>query len=681
MLPSAGSPGDPTTPGALSGHWWGLVRLIPPRGDSAGALGLVHRPAHDASEASAPGTLWPALELRGAPIGMAAWENRVWMVFEAPPELDPAGTPRPRSGRASIEPPARGAAQTKPGDEPQRRVVSLSAQRGPRGVYLYLPDGGGHDEAPLTPRGELVAIAGSPIGPVALLRQRDRLAGDARGAWRVMVLVGDRRWVDAPVPAVLAEDHAGLLDAALGPTAEGVALLTRSTLDARQPLRVWRSRAGALPAEAPLSGGAGTARPESAPGPAPSNGPAATGPGNDPAARTPLEPDAVITWSDRATQELSSGGADWADATMVWANGRVALARLVGGLSALPGPAQVEIGLATPGGVRALGEIRGVGVPWSIGSLAGADRLVVAWAQEQAETGLGATPGPGAGVPAGGGATGRNRPRRVHAAEMSLWTGEALFEGEARTSPTLQVRDLQVLALVLGGALAGALLFVMRDQPRRGVSVPIGASLATPARRGVAMVLDFAPAVLASAAIYGVSPGRVLGPTMAPLESADLAPLATALGLACVVCTVTEWLTGRTLGKSILGCVVVPARRGSARPRSDAQPGAPEGALAGHDTDRQQRAAWAAADATGSPAGPTGPRLEPEPLERVSLWRAAVRNALRWFPPMAVLAITDAQFRHPGDVLAGTIVVAPDEPAGADPGGDAGPADGPPGQG
>jgi hypothetical protein len=59
-------------------------------------------------------------------------------------------------------------------------------------------------------------------------------------------------------------------------------------------------------------------------------------------------------------------------------------------------------------------------------------------------------------------------------------------------------------------------------------------------------------------------------------------------------------------------------------------------------------------------AGPDGV-LEPV-LVKPSLWRAAVRNLVRWtLPPLAVAGLNGPDHRHRGDVAAGTVVVMPIE--------------------
>jgi hypothetical protein len=89
------------------------------------------------------------------------------------------------------------------------------------------------------------------------------------------------------------------------------------------------------------------------------------------------------------------------------------------------------------------------------------------------------------------------------------------------------------------------------------------------------------------------------------------------LGIGFGHTTISEWLTGRSIGKMLTGCEVV-------HPRFAQGP------------DGQVDVA----------------------LERPALWRAAVRNLVRWtFPPLALVGLSAMDHRHRGDAAAGTVVV------------------------
>lgn len=199
-------------------------------------------------------------------------------------------------------------------------------------------------------------------------------------------------------------------------------------------------------------------------------------------------------------------------------------------------------------------------------------------------------------------------PPRLHAAVVSAVTGQILHQGESvQGDSPLRLQDLQVLALLLGAVMLTVLLFVLRPDAaaRAAITLPEGTALASPGVRAVAWIIDLAPGVLISARIYGVDVASIVTAPFQPVGAEGIWPLVTALWVTLAYGSVAEWLWGRTLGKALLRLRAVSISGG-----------------------------------------------------RLTLWQAVSRNAAKTLaPPVALLAFIDANRRHPGDVLSGSVVV------------------------
>ncbi|MGP1309172.1 MAG: RDD family protein [Phycisphaerales bacterium] len=203
---------------------------------------------------------------------------------------------------------------------------------------------------------------------------------------------------------------------------------------------------------------------------------------------------------------------------------------------------------------------------------------------------------------------GEGDPTRLRATVISAISGAVLYDDFARTNAVVSGREIQSLALLVGALMLTILVFVLRPEEALGgaVVVPPGYALAAPMRRVAAVLLDLAPMLVACAFAFGVSAREMLDAAVLSDDSTTLgaAALGVAFILTAVHSTLSEWLTGRTLGKAILRC------------------------------------------RTYSVKG-----------ERPRLWQAALRTLVKLlFPPFALFLFLDIRRRHPGDLVAGTVV-------------------------
>lgn len=211
---------------------------------------------------------------------------------------------------------------------------------------------------------------------------------------------------------------------------------------------------------------------------------------------------------------------------------------------------------------------------------------------------------------------------RLEVREISAFTGRVFYRGEGRSDLPVSAREIRVLTVLLVGVMVVVLLVVLRRDPDGGVySLPEGMSLAEPGRRFFAGLLDFAIATLIAARFLGIPLAEVVSPT-GVLEGQGWVVVGVALGVGLVIGTLTEWLTGRSPGKLLVGCEVVDIRPPVAQAR------------------------------------------------RPTLLQALVRNLVKWgVPPAAVFGLLEGEGRHRGDSIARTAVTvegAEEEPEGED---------------
>jgi len=201
---------------------------------------------------------------------------------------------------------------------------------------------------------------------------------------------------------------------------------------------------------------------------------------------------------------------------------------------------------------------------------------------------------------------------RLRLAMVSSVTGRIVYQGFARVAAPVSAEDLRFLALLLGAVMLGVLVFVLRPESlARATHPPPGFAPAEPGRRLVAAAVDLLAGGLASAAIWNAPLGETLNPAyIFLLQGGGAAPVLTTIGVTFLHSVPAEWRTGRTLGKFLTGSRTV--RIDGARP---------------------------------------------------ALWQAAARTAIKLAaPPLTALLLLDPLRRHPGDVIAATLVVIPAPP-------------------
>jgi uncharacterized RDD family membrane protein YckC len=204
---------------------------------------------------------------------------------------------------------------------------------------------------------------------------------------------------------------------------------------------------------------------------------------------------------------------------------------------------------------------------------------------------------------------GEGDPTRLRATVISAITGDVLFDDFAKTNAVVSGREIQSLGLLVGALMLTILVFVLRPEEALGgvVLLPDGFALASPLRRVLAVLLDLAPSLVASALIFHVSGRELLDAAVLSDNSTTRGALAlgAAFLLTGVQCTLGEWLFGRTIGKAICRCRTISVRG-----------------------------------------------------ERPKLWQAALRTFVKLlFPPFALFLFLDLRRRHPGDLVAGTAVI------------------------
>lgn len=711
FAPSATAPWTADTR-LRSGHGWLLLPVkqmqagtprewvllhVPARGGDAGGVGST---AGDTPGAG-PGTLKVAGRFTAQAQGLAAWENRVYLTFS--PELMSAravretatssGSTPDADSRAGSSDPSAGprsddAPEPAPGSRESsvmaRRVVSVSAVQTIAGTWDHVPLGGAEARPPLEGQGILASFVGSEAGPLALMEPDPYPLGpDVAQArpWRLRALVGDGpEWVELSLPRVTdfeparatqTSGAAGATRARLLAVREGAMLLIQRHPDA--PVHVWRAPLDAVRLGEPSvkEGTRGVPMPldwrrvgEIAPrvlgrddamivplcvidgqivaltidlrasGPGPSTSAAAGAAGTAGAS----EPHASAVFVRLGLASSPNAGKDGA------AGAAIASVPLLddfgsdaGGTA--PGTAGTQPKPARAGTDRASAAsatLRDLEV--GLVGLDGLARAVAAWPRIEAiEPALAPRSGTADGASAGGQAPNANpstatpttlpMATRVGVAELSIWDGARAYAGVAKRESLLTARDIQVLAFVLGAVMLAVVAFVLRSDSTQALALPTGVALCPPSQRAAAALLDAALPVLAASLLHSVSPAGLV--TVKVIASGRLDvwyPMLTAWALCIANATLCQWLFGKTLGMRILGCEVLGMHK-------DANATQIEGAKFGTVI-----------------------------IGRPTLWQATLRNVIAWgIPPLGLLMLVDANWRHAGDLLAGTVVVTAPE--------------------
>ncbi len=217
--------------------------------------------------------------------------------------------------------------------------------------------------------------------------------------------------------------------------------------------------------------------------------------------------------------------------------------------------------------------------------------------------------------------------------EVSAFSGRVWHTGTGSSGGLVQTRQFQILAVALVVIMATVLLFIVRPG-EQAASLPAGMAVAEPGRRIAAAGADFLLGVMLSSVITGISGSEMLSPVVLMGSKGAAGALLLAFWLTFAHSTASEWLFGRSLGKAMAGCEVVRVQRVPVR----------VGGTGGEEEEGTTLAMMATP-------------------QRPLLWQAAARNAVRWgLPPLALWLLADPSSRHPGDLLARTVVVVRGEP-------------------
>jgi hypothetical protein len=208
---------------------------------------------------------------------------------------------------------------------------------------------------------------------------------------------------------------------------------------------------------------------------------------------------------------------------------------------------------------------------------------------------------------------------RRYIAEVSVLTGNVLYQGPLRMRGPVSTEELRMLAVMLVALMVVVVVFVLRPEPKGPpLTLPAGYALAEPGRRFAASAMDLLLAAFIAGQFTGVSLWEIvtLRGIITP-GGGGLTALLVLVTVGFLITTLGEWLAGRSPGKLLMGCEVV-------RPLIDR-----------------------------TAEGQIVPSVEP-----AGLWRIAVRNIVKWtIPPVALAGLGTMERRHRGDLAAGTVVV------------------------
>jgi hypothetical protein len=447
------------------------------------------------------------------------------------------------------------------GGKRHRRVVSLTVEQGPIGGSWVSDTDARLPVLPSLPGdGWLDGFVGSSPGPAALIREK----GDAGLRRYALLLYDGSRWQGANLPDQWwgsTERRAGA-SLRLVASADGLALLT---VGGERP-GLWTAT---LPARPSADGWA-------------------------------------LEWQFRGLSfEAAGRAAPPPDSPVYLTAGHLVYA------SRTPDGRTAEIWSPTPARCLLLQRVRGIAEDVAVASLDQVGRLGLVW-QEYPEDQVSGQAKRSASEP------------RTRVVEVSVTSGQVLYDGPAKVGAPVSQQELKILAVLLVGVMAVVLLFVLRPDARGApLTLPKGVTLAEPGRRLVAGFIDLAAAALIASGLARASPMELLTPAHLLNDPESLEAILMVLGIGCLHCTLGEGLFGRSLGKALSGCEVARVVIGKTE------------------------------DGSISVA-----------LERPALWRAAVRNLVRWaIPPLALSGLSSMDHRHRGDLAAGTVVIVRGEEA------------------
>jgi len=125
--------------------------------------------------------------------------------------------------------------------------------------------------------------------------------------------------------------------------------------------------------------------------------------------------------------------------------------------------------------------------------------------------------------------------------------GKDTFSGPLKSASPLSTEDVQLVVFGVMGIVLAAMVFALRSEGQGVVRLPEGTVLATPNRRFWATLIDLIP---------GIAVGWIVGSWQTTVtENAD--PIVTGIAagflIALIHAVIGEAMTGRTIGKAILG--------------------------------------------------------------------------------------------------------------------------------
>ncbi len=271
-----------------------------------------------------------------------------------------------------------------------------------------------------------------------------------------------------------------------------------------------------------------------------------------------------------------------------------------------------------PGGVFRLASISDVTDRYRIAPLSGSGTLALLSAAERP-----ASPAPARspGVP--------TPVDRV--IELSVHTGRVLYDGPALSGGPVTARELQLLAALLVLVMIGVVVYVVRPDvdadTQLGRLLPLGYELADVPRRLLASAIDASVALPVVILVFRLRLTAMTDADFVLLSERSWTLVAGFVGVVWAHCTLGEWLWGGSIGKMMAECRVV--------------------AIA--DTP-------APAPVSGTEA--QHPPVAGVPIKRASLAQAALRNLIKWVPPLSLGILFGPRGRHLGDRLAHTAVIA-----------------------
>jgi hypothetical protein len=229
--------------------------------------------------------------------------------------------------------------------------------------------------------------------------------------------------------------------------------------------------------------------------------------------------------------------------------------------------------------------------------------------------------------------------RPQQAVQLSLATGLEFSQGDLEIAPPAGGADVRFVAGLLT-YVVGLVAVLLVPRPTPGVLVlPKDASMASPVRRFAAGLIDLAVAVVLGSTLVGESPLDVIASSVADMlfTRDGQAVVLAILGVAVVLNASLESLTGRSVGKFVLGIGVARLMPGATT--NPAQGSAGEG---------------------GSPHISSDPLLDEHTYLAPALHRSLLRNLVKWclFPLGFIVAIRPGA-SHRGDELAQCAVIDP----------------------